>query len=57
VQLPAAEIGWCGFHGFGVWLVRLKADDSGWFVSVWADVYTRMRIVFGFFYALYPIAY
>jgi hypothetical protein len=28
---------WCGFHGVGVWLVRLKADDSGWFVSVWAD--------------------
>ena len=23
VQLPASEIGWCGFHGVGVWLVRL----------------------------------
>ncbi len=23
MQLPASEIGWCGFHGFGVWLVRL----------------------------------
>ncbi len=23
VNLPASEIGWCGFHGFGVWLVRL----------------------------------
>jgi len=20
MQLPASEIGWCGFHGFGVWL-------------------------------------
>ena len=23
VQLPASEIDWCGFHGFGVWLVSL----------------------------------
>ena len=23
MQLPASEIGWCGFHGVGVWLVRL----------------------------------
>jgi len=23
VQLPASEVGWCGFHGFVVWLVRL----------------------------------
>jgi hypothetical protein len=23
MQLPASEIGGCGFHGFGVWLVRL----------------------------------
>ena len=23
MQLPASEIGWCGFHRFGVWLVRL----------------------------------
>jgi hypothetical protein len=37
VDLPASEIGWCGFHGVGVWLVRLEADDGGWFVSVWAD--------------------
>jgi hypothetical protein len=34
VQLPASEIGWCGFHGVGVWLVRLEADDGGGFVSV-----------------------
>ncbi len=20
VELPASEIGWCGFHGVGVWL-------------------------------------
>jgi hypothetical protein len=46
VQLPASEIDWCGFHGFGVWLVRLEADG-----------YTRMRINFGFFYKLYPIGY
>ena len=46
VNLPASEIGWCGFHGVGVWLVRLYADD-----------YTQMRIVFAFFYALYPIGY
>jgi hypothetical protein len=26
VQLPASEIDRCGFHGFGVWLVRLEAD-------------------------------
>ncbi len=23
VELPASEIGWCGFHGVGVWFVRL----------------------------------
>jgi len=23
MQLPASEIGGCGFHGVGVWLVRL----------------------------------
>jgi hypothetical protein len=23
VELPASEIGWCGFHGVVVWLVRL----------------------------------
>ena len=23
VQLPASKIGWCGFHGVGVWLVSL----------------------------------
>ena len=23
MQLPASEIGRCGFHGVGVWLVRL----------------------------------
>jgi hypothetical protein len=23
MQLPASEIDRCGFHGFGVWLVRL----------------------------------
>ena len=28
VELPASEIGRCGFHGFGVWLVRLEADDG-----------------------------
>jgi len=33
MQLPASEIGWCGFHGVGVWLVRLEADDWGCFVS------------------------
>ena len=27
VQLPASEIGWCGFHGVGVWLVRSTVRD------------------------------
>jgi len=34
MQLPASEIGGCGFHGVGVWLVRLEADDGKGFVSV-----------------------
>ncbi len=37
MQLPASEISRCGFHGFGVWLVRLEADDGEGLVSVWAD--------------------
>ena len=34
MQLPASEIDWCGFHGFGVWLVRLEADCNIIFVLI-----------------------
>jgi hypothetical protein len=34
VNLPASEIGWCGFHGVGVWLVRLEADCNIIFVLI-----------------------
>ena len=34
MQLPASEIDRCGFHGFGVWLVRLEADCNIIFVLI-----------------------
>ncbi len=37
MQLPASEIDRCGFHGFGVWLVSLKADAGGGLVRPEAD--------------------
>ena len=29
MQLPASEIGWCGFHGIGVWLVLQISEVLG----------------------------